>query len=167
MKTKKANIQFFMELGRGASVGLFSASKEYPELEWVHDHVDRDLVCGKFSLLDGRTVPLDAYLYDDGEGTVSFGLGSHLDVEYGISLNGGIVFLEPPLPSEFPQRSTFTGYVPNPKFSYAERVAITTFRRRYADIGFNVDDWGNHAQSLFLERVAGCCDLMLERGQTL
>lgn len=162
MASRIADLSFFNGLSRGGTVDLYQAQNDFPVIHWIHDRVERDIVWGRFDLPDGRQFKLDAYLYNNGD-AVSFGTGSHLDEPHGFGLYGGSVFLEPPLSSQFPQRFNPGKYIPNPKFSFDERKALTDYCNRFLDIGFDVDHNGGSPRSLFVDVPSGCFDLSLDK----
>jgi hypothetical protein len=158
-----ANIQFFRTLSQGSRVRLFRAEPRPNELIWIHNKVERDLVWGEMVTPEGVVLPLDAYLYDLGS-AVCYGTGSHLDRDHGFALKGGYVYLQDPLPSQYPVRWTSSGYSLPPSFGSAEKREVTNFVTRYMGLGFEFDAVGYAIHDYWKSATQGCFDCLLVKG---
>jgi hypothetical protein len=112
---------------------------------------------------EGYVLPLDAYLYDFGN-AVCYGTGSHLDREYGFALKGGYVYLQDPLPSQYPVRWASSSYSPRPSFNAKDRREITCLITRYLDLGFQFDALGYTIWEYWKYTTQGCFDCVLVKG---
>lgn len=125
---------------RGEVVTLYAGSTDCPEITWTHERVERDLAWGSLSATGLPPLPSDAYIYRSGwDDSASFGSVVGRGREYG--LNGGTVYLRPPLPSQYPKRANLRDPSPTLAFPSASEVdALCSLLGHYRSIGFAFEE---------------------------